>query len=250
MNEQRLRRLVGLSFILGALLINVPYAILIASFDYPAILREPTAVILERFHAGGPALIYTWLAFAWVGLPLLFAIGMLPRLLARADIPYLGIATAVGIAGMVVQMVGLLRWVFVVPLLAEMYVDPSSTESTRAAVSVVFLALHQYGGVVVGEHLGYAFVCIWMALVSLGLLRSRSLPRWVGVFGLGAAALYSLAHGELLATVIPGFLAWELAGLLGSLCWLAWMIVLGIFLLRAAPELAPRPTTQPAAAPA
>jgi hypothetical protein len=78
-----------------------------------------------------------------------------------------------------------------------------------------------------GEHLGYAFVCIWMALISVGLLRARLFPRWVGVFGLAAAAVYSLAHGELLATVIPGFPAWGLAGLLGSLCWLAWMIVLG-----------------------
>ena len=50
MNEQRVRRLIGLSFILGAILINVPYFILIATFDYPTILREPTAVILSRFQ--------------------------------------------------------------------------------------------------------------------------------------------------------------------------------------------------------
>src|SRR4029453_16584365 len=135
MNEPRGARLIGLSFILGAFLINVPYFILIATFDYPSILREPTAAILTLFQAGGPSLILTWVGFAWVGLPLLFAIGMLPRVLARADIPYLGIATAIGIAGMVVQMVGLLRWVFVVPVLAQMYVDPSSTESMRAAVT-------------------------------------------------------------------------------------------------------------------
>jgi Domain of unknown function (DUF4386) len=250
MNEQRLRHLTGLSFILGAILINVPYFILIATFDYPAILREPTAVILTRFQAGGSSLILTWLAFAWVGLPLLFAIGLLPRVLARANIPYLGIATAIGIAGMLVQMVGLLRWVFVVPVLAQMYLDPSSTESIRAAVSVVFQAVHQYGGVVVGEHLGYAFVCLWMALISVGLLRARLFPRWVGVFGLAAAAVYSLAHGELLATVIPGFPAWGLAGLLGSLCWLAWMIALGIFLLRAAPQPRPQTSNQLAATPA
>ena len=244
MNEQRLRRLIGLSFILGAILINVPYFILIVTFDYPTILREPTAVILTRFQAGGSSLILTWLAFAWIGLPLLFAIGMLPRVLARADIPYLGIATTIGIAAMVVQMVGLLRWVFVVPVLAQLYVDPSSTESIRAVVAVVFQAVHQYGGVVVGEHLGYAFVCMWMALISVGLLRARLFPRWLGVFGLGAAAIYSLAHGELLATVIPNFPAWGLAGLLGSLCWLAWMIALGVFLLRAAPESRPRSVNQ------
>jgi hypothetical protein len=108
--------------------------------------------------------------------------------------------------------------------------------------------VHQYGGVVLGEHLGYAFVCIWMALISIALLRARLFPRWLGVFGLAAAAVYSLGHGELLATVIPGFPAWGLAGLIGSLSWLAWMIALGVFLLRAAPE--PRPINQLAATPA
>jgi hypothetical protein len=120
----------------------------------------------------------------------------------------------------------------------------------RAAVTVVFQAVHQYGGVVVGEHLGYAFVCIWMALISIGLLRARLFPRWLAVFGLAAAALYSLAHGELLATVIPGFPVWDLAGLVGSLCWLTWMIMLGVFLLRAAPEPRRQPIDQLATTPA
>jgi hypothetical protein len=124
MNEQRLRQLIGLSFILDAFLINVPYFILIATFNYPAILREPTAVILTRFQAGGPSPILTWLAFAWVGLPLLFAIGLLPRVLARADIPYLGIA------GMIVQMVGLLRWMFVVPVLPRCMSTPAAPRAS------------------------------------------------------------------------------------------------------------------------
>jgi hypothetical protein len=41
---------------------------------------------------------------------------------------------------MVVQMVGLLPWVFVVLILALMYVEPSSTASIRAAVTAVFQA--------------------------------------------------------------------------------------------------------------
>ena len=67
-------------------------------------------------------------------------------------------------------------------------------------------------------------------------------------------AIVRVAEHDELATVIPGFPAWELAGLIGSLCWLAWMIALGAFLLRAAPEphpvrscckLLPRPRSPP-----
>jgi hypothetical protein len=193
-------------------------------------------VILNRFQAGGPALIATWFAFAWCGLSILLAIGALPRVLDRQRIPYLGLATSLGIVAMVVQMVGLLRWVFVVPVLAQSYTDPSSSEATRAAVAVVFAAIHQYGGVVLGEHLGYAFTVFWMALISLALLRTNGYPSWLGIFGLVASAIYSLGHGELFATVIPGFPYWAEAGLVGSLLWMGWTFLLGLWVFRGAAQ--------------
>ena len=232
MNEQRVRRLVGLSFILGAILINVPYFILIASFDYPDILREPTEVILTRFQAGGSSLILTWLAFAWVGLPLLFAIGMLPRVLARADIPYLGIATAIGIAGMIVQMVGLLRWVFVVPVLAQMYVDPSSTESIRAAVTVVFQAVHQYGGVVMGEHLGYAFTGAWSVLAGVASTQSSALPSALGLIGIVIGAALVLCSLEFVGPhERDGWRFAERLTPIAYIAWSLWLIATGIALV-------------------
>jgi len=52
----------------GAVLVNIPYTLLIMNFDYPDILRESTGHILTRYQEGGTGLIFTWLAFAWVGL--------------------------------------------------------------------------------------------------------------------------------------------------------------------------------------
>lgn len=232
MNPLAFRRLTGLAFIFGAVLINIPYTLLIASFDYPDILRAPTEEVLTRFQAGGAPLILTWLTFAWVGLPLLLGVTMLPRALDADDSPLLRTATALGVVGMVVQIVGLLRWVFVVPVLAQQYADPASSETTRAAVLVAFAAVHQYGGVVIGEHLGYAFSTMWMALASVALLRAGRFPRWFGALGIVVAGVYSLAHAELFATVIPGFPVWAEAGLVGSLLWLGWMALLGVFLVR------------------
>lgn len=237
MASERYRRLTGLLLLLGALAINIPYSILIATFDYPDILRAPAGEILAAYHAGGTPLLLTWLAFAWTGLPILLAVIMLPRALGGEQAPILSVATPLGVAAMVVQLVGLLRWVFVVPVLARIVTEPTSDAATRAAAEVVFQAVHQYGGVVLGEHLGYAFTCLWMALVSVALLRSARAPRWIGVLGLVASAVYSLAHGELFATVIPGAPYWAEAGLVGSLLWLLWMVALGITLLRAAPQV-------------
>lgn len=236
MNKRQFRRLTGFLFILGVVLINIPYSLLIATFNYPDILREPSQLILTEYHAGGSRLLLTWFAFAWSGLPILLAVGMLQRVMEQDDIPHLGVATAIGLTGMVVQLVGLLRWVFVVPVLARIATDPASDDATRATVGVVFQAVHQYGGVVLGEHLGYAFTCLWMALISLTFIRSARFPRWLGGLGLLAAAVYSLAHGELFATVIPGAPYWAEAGLIGSILWMVWMAALGVVLLRAQPE--------------
>ena len=63
------------------------------------------------------------------------------------------------------------------------------------------------------------------------ILRSRVLPRWLGVTGLAVSAIYLLNQGDILATAVPGFPVWDLAGLLGSTGWGLWVAALGITVL-------------------
>ena len=63
------------------------------------------------------------------------------------------------------------------------------------------------------------------------VLRTGVLPRWVGVSGLVVSALSLLNQGGILATAVPGFPVWDLAGLLGSLSWGLWVAVLGVTVL-------------------
>jgi len=49
----------GLGLITLGIGLNIPFAILGATFGYPDILRQPTAEVLTRFHAGGTPLIAT-----------------------------------------------------------------------------------------------------------------------------------------------------------------------------------------------
>jgi hypothetical protein len=231
------QRITGFLFIIGSVLVNIPYTLLIINFDYPDILRESPGLILTRYHEGGSALVFTWLAFAWVGTPLLFAIVMLQKVLERADTPYLWSATVAGVIGGIAQMIGLLRWTFVVPVLSRIYGDPSASAAAKESAIVTFQALHQYGGVVIGEHIGQGFTIIWMVLVSLSMFRSSLFRPWLAWFGILASIVYSLAQTELLATVIPNFPVVPQVGLIGSLMWLTWMIFMGIFLLRSKKDL-------------
>lgn len=64
------------------------------------------------------------------------------------------------------------------------------------------------------------------------MLRSTLFSAWQGWLGFVSALVYLLAQSELLATVIPGFPEVPMAGLIGSMLWLLWMIVLGVVLLR------------------
>jgi len=233
MSLKRTRQTTGSLLILGAILVNIPFTLLSMKFDYPDILRASAGEILERFAAGGPALVWTWLAFAWLGLPILVGVLLLPRAM-EDDTPAGQVALLFGGLGAFVQMVGLLRWPFVVSVLARLYTAPQASEVTREAVAAVFQAVHQYGGVVIGEHIGQAFTILWMVLVSASMLRGNQFPRWLPASGLVAALVYTFAQGDLLATAIPGFPVWDLAGLLGSLLWLTWLIALGIQLLRTA----------------
>lgn len=232
MSSKLFRQLTGLFFIVGAVLVNIPYTLLIMNFDYPDILRAPAGQILTQFQAGGSNLIYTWLAFAWVGLPMLLGAVMLRRVLASENAPFLEVATTLGVMGFMVQVVGLLRWVFVVPVLAQAYTAPTATAVSQESVATLFLVVHQYGGVVLGEHMGQLLIILWMGLISGILYRSPMFAKWVAWLGWGATAVYLLAQTELLATVLPNFPVVGWAGLYGSVLWLLWMVVVGVYLLK------------------
>lgn len=232
MSTKQFRQLTGLFFIIGAVLVNIPYTLLIINFDYPDILRLPVDHILTQFQAGGSPLIYTWLAFAWVGLPMLFGAIMLKRVLEKENSLFLETATTIGVIGFVVQVIGLLRWVFVVPVIARLYTNPGTTLAMKESLTAVFMGIHQYGGVVLGEHMGQFFIIVWMSMISAIIYKSPMFARWVAWLGWIASAVYLLAQTELFATAIPGFPVIGWAGLSGSLLWLLWMIVIGVYLIK------------------
>jgi hypothetical protein len=238
-----LRRTTGLLFVLGAVVFAVAATVLSSTFNWPDILREPADVVLPAFVAGGTSLVWTWFATAWTYAILLVPILLLPAALRRSDDAVLRAATFVGAASVLFSLIGFLRWVFVVPPLADAYVAGDPT--TQAAVAAAWTAQHQFGGALLGEHLGQLLVIGWSVTLSVIILRSRVLPRWAGWAGLVASGFYLFNQGDILATAVPGFPVWDLAGLVGSSLWALWVIALGVAVLR---RHASRPITAPAPA--
>lgn len=243
-NGEGLRRVTGWLFAVGAVTFAVAATILSSTFEWPDILREPPEVVLPAFVAGGTSLVWTWFAVAWTYAILLVPILLLPAALGRREDPVLRAATFVGASSVLLSLIGFLRWVFVVPALADSYVAGDPT--TVAAVAAAWTAQHQFGGALLGEHLGQLLVIGWSITVSVVILRSGVLARWVGWAGLVASVLYLSGQGDILATAVPSFPVWDLGGLLGSTLWGLWVLALGVAVLRARIR---RPTTAAVPAP-
>src|SRR5688500_10205978 len=223
------RRTTGGLFLAGALAFAGAATVLSSTFEWPDILREPADVVLPAFVAGGTNLVWTWFATAWTYAILLVPILLLPAVLGRQRDPVLRVATYAGATSVVLSLIGFLRWVFVVPPLADSYAGGDAV--TRAAVDAAWTAQHQFGGALLGEHLGQLLAVAWSVAVSVAIIRTRVLPRWLGVAGLVVSGLYLTNQGDILATAVPGFPIWDLGGLIGSTGWGLWVAALGVMIL-------------------
>jgi hypothetical protein len=241
MNDLALRRLARILLILTPIAFNLLFTLLSVTFEYPDILREPAGYVLERFDAGGAGLIATWYGFMLTAVLLVPLAVLVHRVLGRQDTPYMAVATAFGVVAGVLQFLGLVRWPFLVPYLADTYLDPASSEATRESVAVVFQAFNHYAGVGVGENLGYLFTGLWTALVALAMFGSP-LPfrTWLGLLGVVSAACI------LVSTLEPaGFEPAANIVVVGYILWSIWLALFGIFLLLTRPNRVPSASGQP-----
>ena len=110
-----------------------------------------------------------------------------------------------------VQFLGLIRWTFLVPFLAQVDADDQ-------VVDIVFQAFHRYLGVAVGEHLGYLFTGAWTSLAGVALVQSAAVPGWLGVIG--------IAIGPVLAACSLEFVGrgWKPAERLTPIAYIAWSL--------------------------
>jgi hypothetical protein len=214
-----LARRAGAALALASLLAIAGFTVLGSVFEYPQILEEPTGDILAlyRDHQGSVT--------AWFLVLVLSAALMAPAgiWLGRLTGGTLGRWIAgVGIAAATVQVVGLQRWVTLVPGISQDALDPAQ----RASSEDRFELWHTVLGKVIGETIGYALTATFTVLVVIALRRTV-LPGWLAVAGYVAAGL--IATG----VVIPLVSAASLTNFAGYVIWCAWLLVVAVVLFRA-----------------
>jgi hypothetical protein len=223
-----LTTLTGLLLIIVPLAFNITFFLLQRAFEYPDILRKPTEDILRRFKDGGAPLRRLWYAFA-LSAVLFTPVPVLVQQVFGPDAPwFLVVGTVMGVLAGVVQFLGLIRWPFLVPSLADLYTAPQSTPATRESVAVTFQAFHRYIGVAIGEHLGYLFTSIWTILLCIAVIQTavvNPLFGWLGI--IPALGVFVGVFEE------TGFKAAGAINAISYILWSVWLVALGAVLLLA-----------------
>lgn len=207
-------------FLIGLpLAFNGAFAGLAARFDYPDVLRRPTRDVLAKFREGGTSLQLLWWAFALTAVLLAPLVVLFAAALPDADPTLLSVATTLGVLAAAVQFLGLVRWPFLVPFLAE--------QEDSEAVDLVFQAFNRYLGVAVGEHLGYLLTGAWTTLAGVALLTESSV---LGVIGIVIGPVLMICSLEFV--VRSG--GWTVAEKLtppAYVAWSLWLFATGVVLL-------------------
>jgi len=199
------------------------FFILAPAINWPASLDAPPSDILPLILDRSGAVFSGYLSY------LIHAIVLIPlAVLLRGALGLSGgfatVAITLGVLAGFAKALGITRWLFLMPGLAEAWVDPATTEAEQAAIGVVYEAFNAYAGGV-GELMGVGlFAGSWTVLLSIALIR-KGTPL-LGWAGLGSAVLL---FSTLLSVVgIESPLMLTLSGIL----WQFWTLALAIWLIR------------------
>jgi sulfite exporter TauE/SafE len=121
-----------------------------------------------------------------------------------------------------VQFLGLIRWPFLVPYLAE--------QEDSEAVDLIFQAFNRYLVVAVGEHLGYLFTGVWTTLIGVALTQTAAAPVWIGAIGIVIGPLLMLCALEFVVRA-QGWKVAERLTPIAYVAWSAWLIATGVALI-------------------
>ena len=193
----------GWASIAQGLLIFVPTFVLGAAIEWPGSLSDPASIALPRLVENEGAVRFGYAAYLLYSVLFAATVTLLARLV-EGDMAKGVRRLVVGfaIASVVARSIGIIRWLAPMPELADAYAS-AADESQRFAIERIYDTLNSFGGTI-GEALGVGlFAAISIGLLSIGLLRSSAIPRWIGVWSVISAIALAIGSIELLG-VDPG----------------------------------------------
>ncbi len=190
------------------LLLFAPLLILGGAINWPASLDQPASVNLPLILEQATAVklgYFLYMIYSVLIIPVAFVIS---RVVGggESENTLLKIANGFAIGSAVLRVLGIIRWLIPMPILAQVYTDPATSPATREAVAVMYDMLNGYAGSV-GEVLGVGFfAALWVGITSFVVLRDGTLPRWLGGYGLLTALALTVGLLEIINVDAGAFL--------------------------------------------
>jgi hypothetical protein len=177
----------GLALVVGALSFVAVFSYLAARFGYPDVLDGQAPDVLPRLLATGLQgrlvwAVYGFLPLIWIpaGIGAFHALRHTGEGAMRAAMHFAALSS-------LAMVLGLLRWPSLHWELAQAFTTAGPSE--RVVIGALFAAFNAYLGNYIGEFLGEFCFGVFFLLSALAMLDVRSgFPRWLGSFGLLAAA--------------------------------------------------------------
>ena len=200
------------------LLLLVPLIVLGAAVEWPASLSDPASLALPRLTDNEGAVRFGYAVYLVYSVLFAVTITMLARLV-ELDLAK-GVRRLIigfAIASAVARSLGIVRWLAPMPELADAY--STADDSQRYTIERLYDAINSYGGTI-GEALGVGlFAAIAIGLLAVGLLRSSTIPRWIGVWAVisavalavGVVEFFDVDPGPLLTVTVTVVQFWFLA---------------------------------------
>ena len=151
------------------------FFVLGALFEFPGILREEPAYRFGLFEANRAGIVGAYYVMVFTSVLQIFMAVSLYRVLT--DGGTMGLFGMVsGIAAGIFQVLGYIRWVVLVPALADTL---NAGIQAPAEVFATESLINAYLGMGIGEHLGTLFLAAWLIFSSIAARKTVYLPRGV-----------------------------------------------------------------------
>ena len=225
--SRSMSRLIGILSVLNVVSFFPPFITLLVGLGF---VDQPANIAIPIFQQHSATVLISYYILAWNGLLIITTILLLYRALAGRGVYLMGIATVFGVLGGLMQVLGDLRWPFLLPFLANSYSDPHASQATRSAIAIIFHTVDQLGGIVASEHLYYLFIGAWTLLVGLHILRSLRYPGWIAWAGIISGCGILLSSLEQFEWPISSALLIIVS--LSRILWTIWLLGIAVRLLR------------------
>lgn len=233
MTMTNFRKLTGFIWLLTPLWLFVNSRVLSAVSGFPDIQFAGVDALLTRIHASGTLGVIAWYVYIVPGILYIVSTVMLHKVLEPEKIPWFGVATTLGVVAWAIQFFGLVRWIFVYPYLANVWVGTNDAR-TRETVTIIFNVINNYAGFALGQTIGIHLTALWLLLVGIAIRKSPLFKPWLGYVAIFTAIGIAVGNIGALGSVIPQISTKSFFNVAAYFWYasFAWMIYLGFIMMR------------------